>query len=995
MARMQILTASAIEAFDTPPLFDHRERQAAFDFSGGLIKISQSLRQPAYQVLFLVSCGYFKISKRFFAPSAYHQRDLEYVAHRLSIQVENWVYPDRSRQRHQKLILDFYGCRPFDDKASNAVAVEVATMTRQHLKPRLIFERCTEFLAQQKVQIPKSGTLIELIRLGLQSRKAELIDAISGHLSADAKAQLDNLFTTDESGYRYRLTLLKRISQSNKPTQIRETVTDYATVAELFEQLASTIDTLALGPAGIRYFAQSVLKAKIFQIQRRADADRYIHAAAFICHQFYRLNDTLVDQMLNAMANFQSTATRHHKEKLFDQRQEQTAHLKAVVNDLDQSVFGFRQTVERLTNDDVLTDHEKVDQIKRLLTETDPPSIEHLKADLDDVAETRHWHEMLERQSQRLQNRVSPILRALAFEADNPSNPLLLAITNFKANSSPELTFLSDQERSALTRDDGTFRLSLYKVFLFQHVAAEIKAGNLNLRRSYKYRPMDSYLIDATRWKNERVELLERAGLTEFIDPRPLLASLKERLHSQYRLTNANAAANLHLRFRADGQFVLDTPAAGNTLETDNSLFPQRHDVPLAQILEVINSTSGMLSAFEHWQQTHSQTQISRAALFASIIGLGCGIGVRKMARISSSVTEDELEHAVNWRFSLENIQSANDKVLQAMDALEIPELYQAGERLHTASDGQKFEVRGDALHASRSFKYFGQGKGVSAYTFIDERHRLWHSLVISAADRESAYVIDGLMRNDVVKSDLHSTDTHGYTEAIFGLTYLLGFAFAPRIKALAKQSLYQFHGLDRDERKSWKIGPDKYVNESLIIANWDQLLRLVATIKLKESTASDIFRRLNSYSRQHALYQTTKAFGQIIKSLFVLQYVDDVSLRQAIERQLNKVELANRFTRAVAVGNPREFTQTNKEEQEVTEACNRLIKNSIICWNMLYLNRKLERTTDIEARAILIAAIRSRSPMSWEHVNMLGWYDFSDETLRDSLGILPAKFRT
>jgi TnpA family transposase len=35
-------------------------------------------------------------------------------------------------------------------------------------------------------------------------------------------------------------------------------------------------------------------------------------------------------------------------------------------------------------------------------------------------------------------------------------------------------------------------------------------------------------------------------------------------------------------------------------------------------------------------------------------------------------------------------------------------------------------------------------------------------------------------------------------------------------------------------------------------------LLRLIATIKLKETTASDIFRRLNSCSRQHSLYHTS-----------------------------------------------------------------------------------------------------------------------------------------
>ncbi|WVX51459.1 Tn3 family transposase ISVsa19 (plasmid) [Roseobacter fucihabitans] len=165
-----------------------------------------------------------------------------------------------------------------------------------------------------------------------------------------------------------------------------------------------------------------------------------------------------------------------------------------------------------------------------------------------------------------------------------------------------------------------------------------------------------------------------------------------------------------------------------------------------------------------------------------------------------------------------------------------------------------------------------------------------------------------------------------------------------------------------------------------------------MATIKLKENTASDIFRRLNSYSRQHALYQAMKAFGQIIKSLFILRYIDDLTLRQAIERQLNKVVLANRFTRAVAVGNPREFTQVKKEEQEVAEACNRLIKNSIICWNYLYLTRQVEKAPDTETRKNLLRLIASHSPMSWAHINMLGEYDFSEEKLRDTLGILPPK---
>jgi len=139
-------------------------------------------------------------------------------------------------------------------------------------------------------------------------------------------------------------------------------------------------------------------------------------------------------------------------------------------------------------------------------------------------------------------------------------------------------------------------------------------------------------------------------------------------------------------------------------------------------------------------------------------------------------------------------------------------------------------------------------------------------------------------------------------------------------------------------------------------------------------------------------LYQTLKAFGQITKSLFILRYVDGLALRQAIEKQLNKVELANRFTRAVAVGNPREYTQTEKEEQEIAEGCNRLIRNSIICWNYLYLTRQLEKAPDAGAKENLLRLIAAHSPISWAHINMLGEYDFSEEKLRDTLGILPPK---
>ena len=167
---------------------------------------------------------------------------------------------------------------------------------------------------------------------------------------------------------------------------------------------------------------------------------------------------------------------------------------------------------------------------------------------------------------------------------------------------------------------------------------------------------------------------------------------------------------------------------------------------------------------------------------------------LRRMMRISRGVTEAELEHTVNWHFSLDGLQAANDRVLRLMDRLELPNLARRlPDQLHTSSDGQKFEVRVDSLNANYSFKYFGKDQGVAAYTFRDERDLLWYSTVFSSAERESAYVIDGLMHNEVVKSDIHSTDAFGFSELVFAVSHLLGFSYAPRFKNLERQRLYIF----------------------------------------------------------------------------------------------------------------------------------------------------------------------------------------------------------
>jgi hypothetical protein len=266
------------------------------------------------------------------------------------------------------------------------------------------------------------------------------------------------------------------------------------------------------------------------------------------------------------------------------------------------------------------------------------------------------------------------------------------------------------------------------------------KSGTLNLRHSYKYRPLDEYLIDRDRWHRDMTALIERAQLQAFVDPHRVLAELDEALFCQYGITNANIRENPYIKFKSTG-FGLSTPTQEESdAEPLQQSFPERHHLRLLEILATVNRYSHWMDRLQHWQQRHHHDRPSEQTVYAGVIGIGCAIGIRRMAKFSHPISESALEHTVNWYFSLDNLIAANDRVLQFMDRLELRNLMRRSvDRLHTSSDGQKFEVRADSLNANYSYKYFGKGQGLSAFTFRDERDLLWYWLVFSSADRESA----------------------------------------------------------------------------------------------------------------------------------------------------------------------------------------------------------------------------------------------------------------
>lgn len=1012
MPRMQILTAAEQQAFDTPPVFSGTERETFFHVSDSLREVLATLRNPTNRVCLVLSVGYFRVAKRFFvAPS--HQADVAYVAHQLGYapdQIDLTTYDAKaSASRHRRLTLDYLGFRPFNDQVRQEIAQEIRTMVRSQLRPKAIFFQVLKLLETRKTEIPSAYALTELITHESQQHQQQLTHTIEAHLSPTHRALLDALLDKQETLWqpdphvqRYKLTLLKRFSQSTRPAKIKANIEDLRILRPLYQEMEAVVDALDLTPEGVRYYANAVLKSQIFQVARRADDNRHLHLVCFIIHQFLRLHDVLIDILLLAVQSTLSACEREYKERFYTSRTDQRHALHTLVDEVSERLSNPLAAIETIAFSAQLTDTEKVGHIQAILShgqeqrravESQLLEVHHQSPETNEDVE---YHAVLEAKSLKLQNRVADIVKELAFQGDDQAD-LLAAIQYYQQKQgsitqSAPLACFEPYEQRLLVDASGKVRVSLYKALLFSKVAEAIKAGTLNLKHSYKYRSLDDYLISKAVWQVQRDAYLQRADLLSVANCQQTLQTLADRLDQQYHHTNDHLlqGANPHFHRHKDHSFHLSTPKTqADDHDPLRTILPHPHYISLVEVLSTVHRLTGFLDAFEPWQVKYARARPPEKTFLAGVVGYGCFIGIGKMARIAKWINATELETTVNGYFTLENVHAANDLLLTFMDQMELPEVYRrhAG-RLHTSSDGQKYGVAVESLNATYSFKYLGKDPGVSVYTFIDERHFLWHHDVISAAEREAAYVIDGLMHNDVIQSDIHSTDTHGYSEMIFGALHLVGFSFAPRIKALKRQQLYGFRKRREYTQQGYELLPDGYIKTPLIESQWDDMLRFIATIKLKEATASQLFRRLNSYAKHHPLYQALKEFGKILKSDFLLRFIDDVELRQAIEKQLNKGENANQFSKAISFGNHHDFLYGEKVEQELAEGCRRLIKNAIICWNYLYLSQKIGQEPNADRRQALLMAVQQGSVVSWRHVNLHGEYDFSDEKMQDSVGL-------
>ena len=218
-------------------------------------------------------------------------------------------------------------------------------------------------------------------------------------------------------------------------------------------------------------------------------------------------------------------------------------------------------------------------------------------------------------------------------------------------------------------------------------------------------------------------------------------------------------------------------------------------------------------------------------------------------------------------------------------------------------------------------------------------------------------------------------TDTGAYTDVIFGIFWLLGYQFSPRIADVGGARFWRVDAA-ADYGPLDKLAAHK-VRASLVAEHWDDLLRLAGSLKLGLVQAGGLMRTLQTNDRPTRLARALEELGRIVKTLYLLAYIDDEAYRRRILTQLNRGEGRHQLARAVFHGKRGELRQRYREGQEDQLGALGLVVNAIILWNTIYIDAALDqlRAEGFDMRDEDVARL---SPLAHEHVNMLGRYAFT-----------------
>lgn len=930
----------------------------------------------AYQLMFA------KIFNRFpnQRPLEIQSQIVTFAVLQLTIEAEFiTVYQKRQQtiSEHQIQIRDYLKLTSFDKTVMKRVNQFVFQESQRTEHSSILLAKTERFLKEQHILQPARDTLTRLIAAQRQKARQFIYDTLLASLTKAQCKRLDELLQVDET----RLSCLQQLKQPPaKPSP--KSLLSLTKKLELIHAIGITdLDISWLNNNYQRTLCKYVFRCSAKRLRELQAAYRYTALVCFLKQLCLDTTDHIIEMHHKLMlrvynrADMQMDEALRKQRKHFKQAQLLLNAIAHILLDDDIEDSQLRETVFHRINREALTEHLLASQTWL------SGKFSHL------------FNLVVERFNYLRQ--FSPALVAhIHFEAKGErATSLLEAINVLHELNQQQKRKLPDEvptafipkKLHALIQPNGVLNKQAWECALLTSIRDEIKVGNLTVKGSKRFGNFDNFFMPYTQWEKERTLFFARAGLP--INAKEAKIYLTQRLNKAFDKFFVTEQENRYARIEA-GHWILSVDAA-DTLSSEEEkalatlkswLKKHMRQIKLPQLLiEVDNELH-----FTHFfmlpnQQSHRQID-DVCAILVSIMAHGCFIGPYTMARLTQGVSYEQISRITDWQLTEEAQRTVLAIIVNALTGLDVSKRW--GEGKTSSSDAQRFSYSRRTLQQTYSTKF--SDFALEFYTFVADNYAPYFSLPIECTDRDSPYVMDGILYNE---SDLmieeHYVDSHGYTEINYSGFGMIGKTLSPRIRGVQHQRIYRIDETkDYGSLTSLVAGKNRLIRIDWIEEQWDSMGHLFASLASGHATASTALKRLTGFSPKNHFYRAIRELGRIFKTENILNHMADPLLRQNRRRGLLKGEQLHQLARDVAYGKRGRISARDLQEQRNTCSCLTLLLASIIYWQAKEITRLIDKYGHQLDEACL-AMLSHISPIGWDNVILYGEYVLDRSLIR------------
>ena len=895
---------------------------------------------------------------------------VEYLATQLNLNpkgLENYQPRPNTRTSQLQQIRQFLGWRKPTNLDLLLGDKWLLDRAMEHDRPSLLFQLLCDKLRVEKIVRPSVTTLERMVINARSLATLETFNRLQFLLTTSTKVFLDSLLEKDETTGRTPLNWLRRQATTNSPNSILNAL-EKLTFLEAHQ--VPNWDLSGLNPNRIKLLASLGKKSSNHALKKTNELRRYPILGAFVYQIFEEVTDETMDLYIHCLGDLEARAKRDLKE--FYLRETKSTNEKVrLLKQLGQVIL------------DEAVPHE---QVRAEIFQKITP--EALQAALEDCqrlmrpTDDNHF-DFLSNRYNYLRRFVPAFFAVFTFSSNLESDSLIKAISLLREldrqnkrkipDDAPQ-EFISPKWMNYVFDKQGNLVRRYYEMCLLWELRRALRSGDVWLENSRRYANPESYLIPQEKWPSLRPEVCQILQLP--LKGKERLQQHREALDYQLEKLHQTIKDNDKVRLDANNELIIsplraeDLPlSAQNLQQLIGKILPS---IDLSDLLMEVDKLTGFSSALTHAGGNISRPPETQKYLYAAILAQATNLGLSRMATIAN-LSYDRLVWFTNWYLREDTLKEANTAIINFQYHQWLSQIWGGG--ILSSSDGQRFPVAVNNRQAVSLPRYFGYGKGLTFYTWTSDQHSQYGDKVIPSTMKDAPYLLDAILDNETELSILeHTTDTAGYTDVMFALFDLLGLQFSPRLRALKSKCLY----LIDKEIKYPNLKPlfkgKIYLDE--ILNRWDDLLRVVGSLKLGWVTASLFIGKLKSFPQQNGLLGALQEYGRLVKTNFILRYLNSEDYRRRINTQLNKGEKLHDLRRFLFFAYQGFIRHRQDENLANQSACLTLVTNAVVAWNTVYMQEGIKQLSG-EGTKLNEADFVHLSPARFEHINPYGRYEF------------------